>query len=292
MIDYLTFPKRRGPSRRAFLTSLIVVLIFSFLSLSILHRWKAGKDKERQEEPIQPREEQVIQPAEEQPIPPQVAIIIDDLGHSLSLVESLLNIDYPLTLSILPGLRHSVRLAKEMKEAGFETILHLPLEPEEISEEYLELGTIMTGMSQQEVRELIEKHLSLLLPWIAGVNTHMGSKATADEDLMKIILEEIKKRDLYFIDSRTAKNTVAFQVAKSLGLRAAFRQVFLDLGERRDDPDYIRGQLRELASLARDKGKAIGTGHLKGTTLKVLKEMMPQLEEEGIQFVTASEIVE
>lgn len=41
----------------------------------------------------------------------------------------------------------------------------------------------------------------------------MGSKATADEDLMRIVLAEIKKRELYFIDSRTARNSVAFQIA-------------------------------------------------------------------------------
>lgn len=104
--------KRRGISRRAFLTRLIVVLIFSFLALSLLRSWKAYKKGEV-------REEQPILPKEEQPIPPQVAIIIDDLGHSLNLVESLFEMDYPLTLSILPGLRYSVRLAEEMKEAGF-----------------------------------------------------------------------------------------------------------------------------------------------------------------------------
>ncbi len=281
--------KRRGISRRAFLTSLIVILIFSFLTLNFLHRWKGEEDKEGEGEG---REEQPIPPREEQPIPPLVAIIIDDLGHSLNLVESLLDIDCPLTLSILPGLRHSVKLAEEMKEAGFEVILHLPLEPEEVSEEYLELGTIMTGMGEEEVRELMAEHLYPLLAWIVGINTHMGSKATADEDLMRIVLGEIKKRELYFIDSRTAKSSVAFQVAKSLGLRAASRQVFLDSGERGDDPDYIRGQLKELASLARINGKAIGIGHIRGATVGVLKEMMPQMEEEGIQFVTASEIVE
>ena len=227
--------KRRNLYRRKFITSLTVVLIFSFLTLNFLHRWKGEEEKERES-----RKEQPIQPVEKQSIPPQIAIIIDDLGHSLSLVESLFDIDCSLTLSILPGLRHSARLAKEMKEAGFEVILHLPLEPEEVSEEYLELGTIMTGMSQEEVRELIAKHLHPLLPWIVGVNTHMGSKATADEDLMRIVLGEIKKRELYFIDSRTAKNSLAFQIAKSLGLRVAVRQVFLDSEERGDDPDYIR----------------------------------------------------
>lgn len=280
-------PKRRGLSRKDFLTSLIVVLIFSFLTLNFLHWWKEGKKKEAEGKP-----EPGIRPGEEQPTQPQVAIIIDDLGHSLNLVESLFDMDYPLTLSILPGLRHSVRLATQMDEAGFQVILHLPLEPEQVSEDYLELDTITTGMSQEEVRELMEKHLSSLLPWMVGVNAHMGSKATADEELMRIVLGEIKKRELYFVDSRTTRNSVAFQVAKSLGLRAAIRQVFLDSGKRGDDPDYIRGKLKELASLARAGGKAIGTGHLRKSTLKVLKEMMPQMEEEGIQFVTAGEIVE
>ena len=223
-------------------------------------------------------------------LPPRIAIIIDDLGHSMRAVMPIFDIEYPLTLSILPGLRYSLPLAERGSQFPFEAILHLPLEPE--AKRHLERGTIMVAMSEGEVRGWMEKHLEPLLPYIKGVNSHMGSKATADEGLMRIVLEEVKKRELYFVDSCTIDKSVVLEVARGLGLRAASRQVFLDSGRRRNDPDYIRGQMKKLAELARKKGKAIGIGHPKLPTLKVLQEMMPELAEEGIQFVTVSEMWE
>ncbi len=230
---------------------------------------------------------------EEKPValPPRVAIIIDDLGYSLRAARPIFAIKYPLTLSILPGLRYSLSLAKKFSRPPFEATLHLPLEPEE-QEEPLERGTIMVTMSEAQVRDLMEKHLKGLLPYIKGVNGHMGSKATADEGLMRIVLEEVKKRGLYFVDSHTTDKSVVTKVAGSLGVRTASRQVFLDSGPERNDADYIRGQMRELADLARKEGKAIGIGHPRPLTLRILQQMMPELAGEGIQFVTASKVVQ
>lgn len=249
---------------------------------------KSEEEEEAAREAVVEKEAPVV-------LPPRIAIIIDDLGHSLRAAKPLFNIEYPLTLSILPGLRHSLSLAERMSQPPFEIILHLPLEPEargRWERGRWEQGTIMVAMSEEEVRSWMEKHLEPLLPYISGVNSHMGSKATTDKELMSIVLEEIKKRGLYFIDSYTTDRSVALEVARSLGLRAASRQVFLDSGRRRNDPAYIRGQMEELAEIARKEGQAIGIGHPKAVTLKVLQEMMPELAEEGIQFVTVSEVVE
>ncbi len=247
---------------------------------------KIPPDKVKKEEPAEEVKEEASLP-----LPPRVAIIIDDLGYSLKAAKPLFDIEYPLTLSILPGLRYSLLLAERMSRSPFdETMLHLPLEPE--SEAPLEQGTIMVAMSKKEVRGWMEKHLQPLLPYIKGVNGHMGSKATADEKLMRIVLEEVKKRNLYFVDSYTTDKSVALEVAKSLGIKTVSRQVFLDLGRKRNNADYIRGQMEELADLARKHGKAVAIGHPKPLTLKILQEMMPKLAREGIQFVTVSEVVE
>ena len=72
-----------------------------------------------------------------------------------------------------------------------------------------------------------------------------------------------------------------------MGLRFARRDVFLD---NRDDPEYIRSQVIELKNLARSRGQAIAIGHDRKNTLLILKEMLPQLAEEGYKFVFVSEI--
>ena len=304
--------KRRSRGRRkarlspqGALIGLIILLMVSFFLLDVLYKWKERKVEEvgvRVEKEISietesssvklKEEDRAVVVKEEKPVvlPPRIAIIIDDLGYSLRAAKPIFDIEYPLTLSILPGLRYSVPLAERASQAPFEATLHLPLEPE--ARGPLERGTIMVAMNEEEVRDLMGKHLKPLLPYIKGVNGHMGSKATADEELMRIVLEEVKKRGLYFVDSYTSDKSVALEVAEDLGLRTASRQVFLDSGPERTDPDYIRSQMEKLAELARKKGKAIAIGHPKYLTLKVLREMMPKLAKGGIQFVTASEIVE
>lgn len=298
--------KRTRFSPQGVLLGLTLFLIVGFFLLHFLYKWREGKVEEVEvgveketgigaESPsIKPKEEETeeVVVKEEEPVvlPPRIAIIIDDLGYSLRAAKPILDIGYPLTLSILPGLRYSVPLAERGSQTPFEATLHLPLEPQ--GKGPLERGTIMVAMSEEEVRNRIERELEPLLPYIKGVNNHMGSKATADEGLMRIILEEIRKKDLYFVDSCTTDKSVALEVAESLGLRSASRQVFLDSGRERNDPDYIRGQMEELADLARKEGRAVGIGHPKSVTLKVLQEMLPKLAAGGIQFVTASEVVE
>lgn len=299
------FRRRTRFSPQGALIGLTLFLIVSFFLLDFLYKWRERKVEELEirveketgietESPsVKLKEEQaeaVVKEEEPVVLPPRIAIIIDDLGYSLRSAKPILDIGYPLTLSILPGLRYSIPLAERISQSPFEVTLHLPLEPEVKGP--LERGTIMVAMSEEEVRNWIERHMEPLLPYIKGVNSHMGSKATADEELMRIVLEEVKKRGLYFVDSYTTDKSVALEVAESLGLRTASRQVFLDSGRERNDHDYIRGRMEELADLARKEGKAVGIGHPKTLTLKVLREMMPELAEEGIQFVTVSEIVE
>jgi hypothetical protein len=43
-----------------------------------------------------------------------------------------------------------------------------------------------------------------------GVNNHMGSRITPDQARMTWVLEEIKARQCFFVDSRTEKDSVAF----------------------------------------------------------------------------------
>ncbi len=292
--------KRARFSPQGILLGLSLFLIVSFLFLDFLYKRRGETEKEIKKAAVVEKETKVVKEAvkaeveteAEKPVvlSPRVAIIIDDLGYSLRAAKPLLTIKYPLTLSILPGLRYSLPLAERMSQAPFEATLHLPLEPE--SRGYLERGTIMVAMSEEKVRGLMKKYLDSLLPYIKGVNGHMGSKATADKTLMRIVLQEVKKRGLYFVDSYTTDRSVALEVAKSLGLKTASRQVFLDSGRERNDPGYIRRQLEELADLARKEGKAVGIGHPRSITVKVLQEMMPKLAEEGILFVPASEVVE
>ncbi len=66
------------------------------------------------------------------------------------------------------------------------------------------------------------------VPHAVGVNNHQGSRATSDAALMQALMPLLRERGLFFIDSRTDAKTVAYDMAKRDGVRAASRKVFLD----------------------------------------------------------------
>ena len=189
-----------------------------------------------------------------------------------------------ITLSIIPGLKESTQVAREAQLAQKEVLIHMPMEP--LEEKYSDEGfTILTGQDPGIVRLRIRRACSVL-PMSVGINNHLGSKATADVDLMRVVMSEIKTTGRFFVDSRTSPESVALSVAKSMKLRAAANQVFLDV---EDDEEFISGQLKKLAELATTKGKAIAIGHVRKKTLHVLKSELPALEARGIELVFVSE---
>ena len=217
-----------------------------------------------------------------------VAIIIDDCGWSKSILKELNEINEPLTLSFLPKAPYSKELIKVLEGRNFDFMLHLPLEPMP-PHQCFDKGLITTKMSDDEINRAFYDDVKDYLPYIKGVNNHMGSLFTSDKDKMKILLNDIRKENLFFIDSVTSEKSVGFQLAKQMGIKTAKRDIFLD---NKAEPDYIKQQVRKLVEVAKKKGKAVAIGHAKRITLKVLKEVIPEIEKEGIEIVPASSIVE
>lgn len=215
------------------------------------------------------------------------AIIIDDFGYSYdSVVKEFILFPKRLTLSIIPGLKESTQVAREAQLAQKEVLIHLPMEP--LEEKYSDEGfTILTGQDPGIVRLRIRRACSVL-PMSVGINNHQGSKATADAELMRVVMSEIKATGRFFIDSRTNPESVALSVAKSMKLRSAANQVFLDA---EDDEEFISAQLKKLSELATAKGKAIAIGHVRKKTLRVLKSELPALEARGIELVFVSAVL-
>ena len=217
---------------------------------------------------------------------PRVAIVMDDFGYNMNNLEELFSIRQPVTLSILPSLRYSRRIADIAVAHGYEIILHLPMEAhnKDIREEE---GTIRCGMAKEEVIALLDKDIAGV-PGLKGVSNHMGSKATEDRGLMEIVLKYLKKRRLYFFDSFTSQKSVGSDVARAEGLRSAKRDIFLD---NLNDFDYIEKQMWVLKKFAFARGRAIAICHDRRNTVRALKKLMPDMAKDGIIFVYLSELV-
>lgn len=231
-------------------------------------------------------------PPELMPEYPRVAIVIDDMGQDMRVLDELFEVDAPITVAVLPHLRYSRRVAEEAHDKkGWEVLLHLPMEPKGLSEgngKNPGKGAVLTGMSKREVKRVVRDDLQEV-PYASGVNNHMGSKFTEDEALMRAVLEVVKENGIFFLDSRTTASSVARRLALNTGVRFAGRNVFLDNSR---DPDYIRGQIDKLVSIARKRGHAIAIGHPYPETIEILKETIPQLRKDGIGVVKLSEVMD
>lgn len=219
---------------------------------------------------------------------PRIAIVIDDLGGENKISQELLRWDLPVTFSILPFAPFSKRLAKEAHQKGKEVILHLPMEPHGYPQVRPGEGVLLEEMDEAHfIRQLSEDIEAV--PYIKGVSNHMGSRLMEDPEKMKIIFSELKRRRLFFLDSRTTPQTTGFQVAHSVGVKVLERSIFIDHSLAEED---IKKQLEELIRFSISKGKAIGIGHPHSSTIKYLKEMVPKIKEKGIDVVPLSSVME
>jgi len=217
---------------------------------------------------------------------PRLAIILDDVGSDASTVDTIFTLPDRMTLSILPNHPQSTSIAEYAHRRGYEVMLHLPMESE--ANESPEVEQLRTGMGISQVAKILGEMLQNV-PHAAGVNNHQGSLASSDAKLMQELMPLLRERRLFFIDSRTTAATVAYEIAQRDGVRCGFRNVpFLDdvLEE-----SAIRRQLLLAIRGAREKGDAIVIGHPHPETLRVLRDVLPQIQAQGIELVHASSLV-
>ncbi len=237
--------------------------------------------------PAPPRPQTVPPRTASTPAPdlPRLAVIIDDLGYAApELVTRLVAQPVPLTVAVLPYQEHTRESAEIAFKAGKEVILHLPMEGRAEKDPGPE--ALKFDLPEAELRARTRKALADV-PYIKGANNHMGSRLTADKERMAWVLGEFRGKKLFFVDSRTTKDTVALDVARGFGIPAAQRNVFLD-----DDRSFpeIEKQWDRAVELAKKEGSAIAIGHIYPETVAALERLIPSAKGR-VALVRASELV-
>jgi hypothetical protein len=219
----------------------------------------------------------------------KVAIIIDDLGSDLKAVRELLAIDAPIAFSILPYGSHSAEAAEIAHRAGREVVLHLPMEPHNFPEENPGEGALFLQMDDGELVKQIEMDLEAI-PHIRGVNNHMGSRFMENEAKLSVVMQRIKEKRLFFVDSMTTANSKGREVAEKKGVPFAARKIFIDNGH---DFDDTYNKLINIMGI-KNNGKTelmLLIGHSYPGTIRALKKSIPLFKEKNIEIIPVSDLV-
>ncbi len=215
-----------------------------------------------------------------------IALIIDDIGFSRQRAREFLDLEVPLTFSILPRLKQSYDLALEIHESGHEIMLHQPMEPYNPTIDPGP-GALYVGYQADRIAEIMEENI-FGLPYMTGVNNHMGSKFTESRNKIKEFLGIIKETGFFFVDSLTTNRSKAYQTAKRLQIDTARRNLFLD---NRQEVSAVLYQLSHLKIIAKKYGCAIGIGHPFPETARAIGYFIRDLKGSGVSLVPASNLI-
>ena len=277
-------------------SSLIYLLtLFVVVLLIVLKRQQDHLDKLEDEIAFDMEEIVDEPPIEVEKVPPEplpplrgiIGLIIDDFGYRNDDVsKGFLDIPAKLTFAVIPGHEHSRSFSKNAVSAGYEVIVHMPME--NIGKTFGEEEFVLMNYFQDN--ELVRRVKEALdhIPEANGLNNHQGSRATETPRLMRLLAGVLKDENKFFIDSRTTTNTLAEETMRQFDVPTNRRNIFLD-NELDEEKIYV--QLIQLTDVAERKGIAIGIGHVKPQTLAVLKKHIPELQQKGFKFEFVSKLV-
>jgi polysaccharide deacetylase 2 family uncharacterized protein YibQ len=222
----------------------------------------------------------------QQPLP-AISIIIDDLGGQRAIGERAVALPGAITYAFLPHTSHAVHLAELAHQQNKEVMIHMPMQP--IGDNNLGTGGLTLNMSQQSFISTLKENLSAI-PHISGINNHMGSLLTQHPGKMAWLMQTLSEEhdDLFFVDSRTTEHTVAYTIAAEFEIPRINRNVFLD--NIRSEAE-ISIQFKRLLTLAKRHGTAVAIGHPYPETIAFLEQMLPTLQQQGIELIKTSRLI-
>ncbi len=215
---------------------------------------------------------------------PVIAIVIDDMGVVPGRVDAALALPPPMTMAVLPYAADAATVARKARAGGHEVLVHLPMEAGNGDDPGPR--ALMGRHSREEFNQRLQWNLSRFEGYI-GINNHMGSRLTQNPEAMAMLMAQVRRRGLLFLDSRTTTRTLAAATGRSMGVTSLERDIFLDNVITRET---ILAQLRKSEDIARRRGFAIAIGHPHETTVAVLAEWSKDLEVRGFKLAPLSAI--
>ncbi|MCW2236745.1 divergent polysaccharide deacetylase family protein [Azospirillum canadense] len=216
---------------------------------------------------------------------PAIAIVIDDMGVDRKRSTRAASLPAPLTLAWLPYAHDLSAQARAARASGHELLLHLPMEPSGHADPGPD--ALLVSLGKAEILRRAKAALDSYDGFV-GVNNHMGSRFTSDYASMALVLPEIAKRGLLWLDSRTTAKSAGISIAQELRMPYAGRDIFLD---NEMTVPAVRAQLAKTEQVARHQGFAIAIGHPHDATIEALASWLPEVQKRGFVLVPVSAVV-
>ncbi|MBY5922777.1 divergent polysaccharide deacetylase family protein [Ferrimonas balearica] len=212
---------------------------------------------------------------------PRLALIIDDIG-AREADRAALDLPDSVTLAFLPHTPWGREFALAAWREDRELMLHLPMAT--TGPKSPGPWAIEPELDRWQVQYRVKKALADI-PFVSGVNNHMGSAVTPDPDRMAWVMEVLSLKGLYFVDSLTTSDSRAYEQAQAWGIASQKRDVFLDPDRQ---PGTLEIQWNEALEQAQRRGEVLVIGHPYPETLAFLETALPALSDQGIELVPMS----
>ena len=235
------------------------------------------------------RDTEKIENAADKPVKtrkPEMIFVIDDVGNSKAQLEKFLKVPYPVTFAVMPDRKYTKECVELIKQAGKDYILHQPMEA--VGNSDPGKSAIYTGISKEEIHAILE-HNFRQVPGAKGMNNHMGSAATSDEEVMDAVMEYLSANNLFFLDSYTISNSLGKKAAEKYNVNYMKRNsMFLD---NENDHKSIQNAINEGKKAAGKNGHAVMIGHVMTDELAgLMLDLYPNFIEDGFSLREISEL--
>ncbi|MCQ2241793.1 divergent polysaccharide deacetylase family protein [Treponema sp.] len=220
----------------------------------------------------------------------RLCFIIDDGGQKTTNIRKYTTLPFPVAIAVLPQLAYTKECARIVVADKKELMLHQPMQAQNLKMNPGP-GAILPDMSLREVYAMVSKNLSELGPQVKGFNNHEGSLITCDLNMMGAVLDAAADNKVYFVDSRTSKDTMATFAALERDMKILEREVFID--DIIDRAEMLKQIMRGI-DIANKKGKVIMIGHVDKSAKilpALLSEMYPELKAKGYRLVFPSQLL-
>lgn len=220
----------------------------------------------------------------------RLCFIIDDGGQTTANIRKYTSLPFPIAIAVLPQLAATKECARIVVADRKELMLHQPMQAQNLKMNPGP-GAILPDMSLREVYATVSKNLSELGPHVKGFNNHEGSLITCDLNMMGAVLDAAADNKVYFVDSRTSKDTMASFAALERDMKILEREVFID--DIIDCAEMLKQIMRGI-DIANKKGKVIMIGHVDKSAKilpTLLSEMYPELKAKGYRLVFPSQLL-